>query len=66
MKRLLPGFIPAALFIVVFTLTSETLPENNPHKIPTSIEARVNTGLALLLLGGLFLGAWRLSAGRTK
>jgi hypothetical protein len=66
MKRLLPGFIPAALFIVVFTLTSETLPEKNPHNIPTSIEARVNTGLALLLLGGLMFGAWRLASGRSK
>ena len=66
MKRLLPRFIPAALLIGVFTLISATLPVKNPHNIPTPIEARVNTGLALLLLGGLFFGAWRLSAGRSK
>ena len=66
MKRFLPGFIPAASFIVVFTLTSATHPVKNSHSIPTPVEARVNTGLALLLLGGLFFGAWRLSVGRSK
>lgn len=66
MKRLLPGFIPAVLFIVVLTPTLATLPVKNPHNISNPIEARVNTGLALLVLGGLIFGAWRLASERSK
>lgn len=58
--------LPAAFFFLVITLSSATLPPTNPHKIPEPIEARVNTGLALLVLGGLLFGAWRLSADRSK
>ena len=45
------------------------LSAQNPVVDPPAehIEAKINTGLSLLLLGGLMLGAWKLhTAGREK
>ena len=53
------------LFPVIILLLSAQKPVDNPPA--EQIEAKINTGLSLLLLGGVMLGAWKLhTAGREK
>lgn len=58
------------LTILLWTSVSILLlSANNPVAQPPAenIEAKINTGLSLLLLGGAMLGAWKLhTAGREK
>jgi hypothetical protein len=66
MTKSLLQIVSAAIILIVFAFTSSDRPASNQQKMPDHIEARVNTGLALLVLGGLMLGAWRLASNRSK